>query len=165
MRSRPLRVGGLQALEPIIEHTLHRCGLSAVWLLWRIVRVWQDIAGPQIAVVAQPESIRGQMLFITVRDAIWLQQVTFYQAQLLGNIRRELGDVPIARLHFTLAASRRRLQSRPTAANADTPSFVPLTAEEKQQVGAGVTTIADPDLREAVRRAWERGWQVRRPGI
>jgi len=39
---------------------------------------------------------------------------------------------------------------------------LPLTAVEEQQVQEGTASIADPDLREAVRRAWQRGWQARR---
>jgi len=33
---------------------------------------------------------------------------------------------------------------------------------EEQQMQEGTASIADPDLREAVRRAWQRGWQARR---
>ena len=38
----------------------------------------------------------------------------------------------------------------------------PLTAVEAQQVQEGTAGITDPDLREAVRRAWQWGWQARR---
>jgi hypothetical protein len=93
----------------------------------------------------------------------------FYQSQLLQNMRNVLGEVGITRLHFSLASSLsrqsgRRDGSRPEqseeAAGADDP--LPLTTAEEQQVVAGTEEIADPELRDAARRAWRMGWQAGR---
>ena len=100
--------GTLQALAPVLAQALRQRGLSHLVLLGQIVRHWHAIAGPQLAAVTQPESIRARVLFVTVSDAIWLQQITFYQAQLLENIRSVLGDVALTRLHFRLAISSSR---------------------------------------------------------
>ena len=152
--------GTLQALAPVLAQALRQRGLGHLALLGQIVRHWHAIAGPQLAAVTQPESIRARVLFITVSDAIWLQQITFYQAQLLENIRSVLGNVAITRLHFTLAMSsaRRPVLSPPE----EEPEPLPLTVAEEQQMQEDTAHIADPGLREAVRRAWQLGWQARR---
>jgi hypothetical protein len=152
--------GALQALAPALAQALRQRGLGHLVLFGKIVRHWHDIAGPQLAAVTQPESIRARVLFIMVCDAIWLQQITFYQAQLLENIRSVLGDVAITRLHFTLAMSASRQPVLPPPEPGLGP--VPLTAGEEQQMRESTAGIADPDLREAVRRAWQQGWQARR---
>lgn len=155
----------LQAMAPLVAQTLRQRGLGHLLLLARLIQHWPAIAGPQLAAVTQPDSIRGRVLFITVCDAIWLQQVTFYQAQLLENIRSVLGDVSMSRLHFTLALSSRQPASPAPAAfpEAETHTApVALTAEEAQQLQEATAHIADPELREAIRRAWQRGWQARR---
>jgi len=160
MERQTSNAGALQALAPVLAQALRQRGLGHVVLLARLVQHWCTIAGPQLAAVTQPESIRARVLFVTVRDAIWLQQVTFYQAQLLENMRRILGAVPITKLHFRLAMSS--LQQPVGAAPEEVLEPVPLTAVEAQQVQEGTAGIADPELREAVRRAWQRGWQARR---
>jgi hypothetical protein len=152
--------GALQALAPVLAQALSQRGLGHLVLLARIVQHWHTIAGSQLAAVTQPESIRARVLFVTVTDAIWLQQVTFYQAQLLENMRHVLGNVPITKLHFTLAMSSLR---QPVLSPPDEGlEPLPLTAVEEQQVQESITGIADPELREAVRRAWQQGWQARR---
>ncbi len=156
----PSPPGTLQPLAPALAHALQQCGLGRLVLLGQLVQRWPEIAGPQLAAVTQPENIRARVLFITVRDAIWLQQVTFYQAQLLDNMRRVLRDVPITKLHFTLAMSAPQ-QPVPTSPEVE-PAPEPLTVAEAQQVWEGTAEIADPELREAVRRAWQQGWQARR---
>ena len=98
--------GALQAFAPVLAQALKQRGLGHLVLLGQIVRHWHAIAGPQLATVTQPESIRARVLFITVSDAIWLQQITFYQAQLLENMRSVLGNVaitrPVSYTHLTL---------------------------------------------------------------
>ncbi|MBM3225793.1 MAG: DUF721 domain-containing protein [Candidatus Tectomicrobia bacterium] len=153
----------LQALAPVLAQTLRQRGLGHVLLLGRLVQHWDVIAGPQLAAVTRPESIRARVLFIAVSDAIWLQQITFYQAQLLDNIRRVVGEVPITKLHFLLAMSTSR---QPASASTEAGlEPVPLTAGEEQQMQDDTACITDPDLREAVRRAWRQGWQARRSGV
>ena len=160
MERQPSNAGALQALAPVLAQALRQRGFGHLVLLARVVQYWHTIAGPQLAAVTQPESIRARVLFVTVSDAIWLQQVTFYQAQLLENMRRVLGDMPITRLHFMLAMSspRQPVSTSPEAVLEP----VLLTAVEAQQVQEDTAGIADPELREAVRRAWQRGWQARR---
>jgi hypothetical protein len=160
MARQTARSGTLQPLAPVVTQTLHHVGLGRIALLAQIGQRWEDIVGPHIAAVASPESVRARVLFVTVTDAIWLQQLTFCQVQLLQKIRQTLGEVPITRLHFRLATSPRPpvtgLEGIPE------PSSLPLTAEEERQLLEGTATIADAELREVVQRAWRRGWEVRR---
>ncbi len=151
---------GLQPLAPALTQVLRQAGLDRVMLLARITQHWEKIAGAQIASVAQPEHIRSRVLFITVADAIWLQQITFYQTQLLRNIRRVLGDVPLAKLHFILASH----VPVPSPQVEDARAFLPLTGEEERQVLEDTADIADTVLRQAVQRAWRRSWQLRSRG-
>ncbi len=159
MARRPSNAG-LQPVAPILMQALRQAGLDRVTLLAQITQHWEKIAGAQIAAVAQPEHIRSRVLFVTVADAIWLQQITFYQAQLLRNIRRVLGDVPLSKLHFALTS---RLPE-PNVQVEDRRAFLPLTSEEEQQVQEDTADIADTALRAAVQRAWRRGWQLKTRG-
>src|ERR1700740_1622837 len=102
------KAGTLQALAPALAQALRQRGLGHLGLLGQIVRHWHAIAGPQLAAVTQPERIRARVLLIRWSEEICLQQITFYQAQLLENIRSVLGNVAITRLHFMLAMSSAR---------------------------------------------------------
>jgi hypothetical protein len=152
----------LEPLAPLLAQTLERRGLGRVVLLSRLQQHWSEIVGPPLAKVSQPEGVRSRVLFISVADAVWLQQLKFYQSQVLQNMRRVLGDLPIHRLHCTLGAPARRSR-RWEAKPAETePASLPLTAEEERQVITGTDDIADPELRELVKRTWRKGWQVKR---
>ena len=158
MRRQGPKSAALQPLAYVVEHVLQQAGLGRVTLLARLQRQWKMIGGPQIAAVTHPEGIRGRVLFITVDDAIWLQQLTFYHTQLLQNIRQVLGDVPITKLHFTLASSPMPLA--PDVEMPPEPRHLPLTGEEERHVIESTAPIADAELRQAVRQAWRRGWEA-----
>jgi hypothetical protein len=144
----------------MITQTLQQVGLGRIALLARVVQRWEEIVGSHIAAVAHPEGIRARVLFVTVTDAVWLQQLTFCQAQLLQKLRQVLGDVPISRVHFALATLPRALPPPPV--EAPTPPALPLPADAEYQVVESTATIADAELREVVRRAWRRGWASQR---
>jgi predicted nucleic acid-binding Zn ribbon protein len=160
MRRQGPRSGTLQPVAPVVTQTLQQVGLGRIALLAQIVRHWEDIVGSHIAGVAYPEGVRARVLFVTVTDAIWLQQLTFCQAQMLQKLRHVLGDVPITRVHFTLATLPRL--TRTATELAPEPPPVSLTSAEEQQVLESTAAIADAELREAVRRAWRRGWGAKR---
>jgi predicted nucleic acid-binding Zn ribbon protein len=151
--------GQLQPLAPLVAQTLQQAGLGSVAWLGRLVQRWEDIVGPQLAGVTRPDRLRSRVLFVTVSDTIWMQQLMFYQSQLLQNIRQVFGDIPVRRLHFVLAvASPQPVQP----AVAQVPEPLPLTATEEQRMMDDTCGIADPELRESIRRAWRQGWQAGR---
>lgn len=157
-RPRP-KTNTLQPLAPILAQTLQQAGLGRVVVLGRIRQHWEAIVGPQLAQVTHPESVRARVLFVTTTEAIWLQQLTFYQSQLLRNLRTVLGDVPITKLHFTLAIAAQA--SEHTDATEDTQAL-PLTAAEEQCVLEETSHVTDPMLRDSIRQAWRKGWQAGR---
>ena len=100
-------------------------------------------------------------LLISVSDAIWLQQMTFYQAQLRHNIWSVIGDVKVSNLRFVLAyASDRPARPSTPAAGPTQPAL--LTADEERRVREGTACIADEELREAARRAWRQDLLAKR---
>ncbi|MGQ4809683.1 hypothetical protein NKDENANG_03106 [Candidatus Entotheonellaceae bacterium PAL068K] len=156
------QTGILQPLAPVLAQTLRQAGLGHVVLAAQVARHWEDIVGPQLATVARLEGIGSRVLFVTVVDTMWLQQLTFYRAQILDNIRRVLGDVPIDKLHFVLAPAAWAPRQQPEGAGA--PEVTSLSPAEKRHMQESTADLVDTELREAVRRAWRRAWQLRRYG-
>jgi len=158
------RVSDAKALQPlhvVLTNALRQAGLDNVATLVALQRRWTDIAGSQLAAVSLPVRLRWGELLISVSDAIWLQQMTFYQARLRDNIRSVVGDVKVSNLRFGLAYAAEQ-PSRPSiSAKGPIPPAV-LTADEERRVQAGTACIADAELREAARRAWRQDLLAKR---
>ena len=161
MNRRASDAKALQPLHAALTDALRQAGLDNVVTLVTLQRRWADIAGSQLAAVSHPVRLRWGELLISVSDAIWLQQMTFYQARLRDNIRSVVGDVKVSNLRFVLAYAADQ-PSRPSiSAKGPTPAAL-LTADEERRVRDGTAGIADAELREAARRAWRQDLLAKR---
>ena len=161
MNRRASDVKALQPLHVALTDALQQAGLDNVVTLVRLQRRWADIAGSQLSAVSHPVRLRWGELLISVSDAIWLQQMTFYQARLRDNIRSVVGDVKVSNLRFVLAYAADQ-PSRPSIPAREPAPAALLTAEEERRVRDGTAGIADAELREAARRAWRQDLLAKR---
>ena len=161
MNRRASDAKALQPLHVALTDALRQAGLDNVVTLVALQRRWADIAGSQLAAVSHPVRLRWGELLISVSDAIWLQQMTFYQARLRDNIRRVVGGVKISNLRFVLAYASDH-PVRPSAAVEEPTQPALLTADEERRVREGTARIADAELREAARRAWRQDLLAKR---
>lgn len=158
------RASDAKALQPLhiaLTDALRQAGLDNVVTLVTLQRRWADVAGSQLAAVSQPVRLRWGELLISVSDAIWLQQMTFYQARLRDNIRSVVGDVKVSNLRFVLAYASDQPSRPPISAKGPTQPAL-LTADEERRVRDGTAGIADAELREAARRAWRQDLLAKR---
>ena len=162
MNRRASDTKALQPLHVALTDALQQAGLENVVALVALQRNWTAIAGPQLAAVSHPVRFRWGELLISVSDAIWLQQMTFYQAQLRHNIRSVGGDVKVSSLRFVLAYASDQPPRPRTSTEGLTQQAAHLTADEERQVQEGTAGIADAELREAARRAWRQDLLAKR---
>lgn len=162
MKRRAADAKALQPLHVALTDALQQAGLDNVVTLVALQRNWTAIAGSQLAGVSYPVRFRWGELLISVSDAIWLQQMTFFQAQLRRNIRSVVGDVKISNLRFVLAYASDHPSRPPTSTEGPTRRPARLTADEERRVQDGTACIADAELREAARRAWRQDLLAKR---
>jgi len=161
MNRRASDAKALQPLHVALTDALQQAGLDNVVTLVTLQRRWADIAGSQLAAVSHPVRLRWGELLISVSDAIWLQQMTFFQARLRDNIRSVVGDVKVSSLRFVLAYAADQRPRPSISAKGPAPAAL-LTADEERRVRDGTAGIADSELREAARRAWRQDLLAKR---
>lgn len=162
MKRRAADAKALQPLHIALTDALQQVGLDNVVTLVALQRNWTAVAGSQLADVSHPVRFRWGELLISVSDAIWLQQMTFFQAQLRRNIRSVVGDVKVSNLRFVLAYASDRPSRPPTSTEWPVRRPARLTADEERRVRDGTACIADAELREAARRAWRQDLLAKR---
>jgi predicted nucleic acid-binding Zn ribbon protein len=77
-----------------------RTGLAAVQ------SAWAEVAGEQLAKVAEPVADRGGTLTIECADSVWAQELDLMQEQLLERLRGELGELAPDSLRFRVNSAR-----------------------------------------------------------
>ena len=145
----------LQSLPGVLDEALSQAGLQNLVTLVKLKQGWPAIAGSQLAKVSRPVRFRWGELLVSVSDAIWLQQMTFYQAKLRERIGSVVGDANVTKLRFVLAYAS-DAPSSPSSPPGEPDQPRRLTADEESMVQSGTAGISNPGLREAAGRAWRQ---------
>ena len=72
--------------------------LAPATTLARVQEVWEQVAGPAIALAARPTAERGGVLTVTCEASVWAQELDLIAEQLLPRINAALGGAEIREL-------------------------------------------------------------------
>ena len=136
--------------------------------LHQVFIFWDEVVGGEIARHAQPQVIKGDVLWLAVSDSIWMQQLQFERHHILellnarlsagatrsaGTPRHETeaGDSPrLTDLKFTLDSSFSRRQQVKQKKSVSQE----IDHDQFAQFSASLNSIDDPETRESMKRLW-----------
>ncbi|MGI9451820.1 MAG: DUF721 domain-containing protein [Geminicoccaceae bacterium] len=129
-------------LGRLLDPEAKRRGLAEA----RLLTDWAKIIGPEIARRCQPVSLsRDGLLHLDVSGSAALE-LQHNELQVVERINTFFGRPTVTRLRLRQAPPKRR-----TLAGRTPPPTPALSAEEKETIDKTVETVADADLREALK--------------
>jgi predicted nucleic acid-binding Zn ribbon protein len=72
--------------------------LAPATTLARVQEVWERATGAQIAAAAQPSAEREGVLTVRCEAAVWAQELTLMEGDLVAKLNRALGEPAIRKL-------------------------------------------------------------------
>lgn len=91
-----------EQITGILERVLSSLNLGIKVKQYRIWEVWNSIVGEAIARQAQPHQIRAMVLWVTVSNSTWMQQLEFMKRQIVERINQRIGDRVISDIRFRI---------------------------------------------------------------
>jgi len=153
---------GLDTLIPeLVSHKSWQTRLH----LHQVFVFWNDVVGADISRRAQPQVIKGTVLWVGVSDSMWMQQLQFETQYLMEALNARLdacnGGEGRARSEQQegLRLTGVRLSLDPSLVQWQHPSDAllpsPTVDQGRLQAFSGLlSSIADPELRESMIRVW-----------
>jgi len=139
-----------------LSYTLGRMmkarGLQGNLSEYRIFGQWEQTVGAVIARHAQPQSVRGKKLFLSVDSPAWMQQLSLLKPELIEKVNRNLGRDAIKEIALKLG----EIVSTKGPQAEEAPARLPLNAEDREKIEQYVQEVHDPDVRAAIRRVIEK---------
>lgn len=80
-----------QALSDWVPRVLQELGLGSASDAARLVKAWDEAAGPDLARHCRPQGARRGVVFATVPDSAWMQRIQLEKPRILARLRAELG--------------------------------------------------------------------------
>ncbi len=88
-------------LDSLLADTLR---LPAAAIQVRILRSWEEIAGPLLSGRTAPGRVRNGVLTVFVRNHAWAQELQLSKPALLGKIRSVVGGEKVREIRFLVDA-------------------------------------------------------------
>jgi predicted nucleic acid-binding Zn ribbon protein len=122
--------------------------------------VWERAVGPEVAKRTSPISLRRGTLLVAVATAPWMQQLSFLRENIRDSVNQAMGHALVRDIRFRLGEVER---GNPSSGAPPSPPWLaePIDAATLASIDQEVSAIADPEIREAVRRARVRAEQFR----
>jgi len=89
-----------EVLQMLLQNS--KSPLSNQFLRWRVWKDWKSLVGPQIAAKCQPVGYHRRVLYIWVESSAWMQQLSFFAAQMKQKINDYAGKQWVGSIRFTL---------------------------------------------------------------
>ncbi|MGH7965454.1 MAG: DUF721 domain-containing protein [Candidatus Binatia bacterium] len=106
---------------------------------YRVWEVWEEAVGGAVARKAQPSGMQNGRLFVTVSNAVWMQEMQFSKALIKDKINQRLGSPVIRDIFFVLGRARNLMLQPATPPSRPLPPFRELR----------VPPLSDPQLEAA----------------
>jgi len=144
---KPVEISRL--LSTVFENRKWRSKLE----LHRVFEFWNKTVGKEIAAVAQPSLIRSRsVLWVKVKDSIWMQQLHLQKMLLLEKINQQLNGEQLSDIHFQLNSS---LSAPPQP---ETEKAKPAFPDKKkeQEFDKLISSLENEDLKTSLKSLWVR---------
>jgi predicted nucleic acid-binding Zn ribbon protein len=91
-----------EPVNAVLERVLGSLNLGLKVKQYRIWDVWNSVVGEAIARQAQPQQIRAMVLWVTVSNSTWMQQLEFMKRQIIERINERIGETVIRDIRFRI---------------------------------------------------------------
>jgi hypothetical protein len=141
---------GLMGIRPILEKALKKFDLEIRIKEGKIWEVWDNVVGSTVARNAQPESIRGRVLFVIVSSSAWMQQLQFLKEKIIEKLNQSLGKTLVKSISFRLGTlpSTDPVESEPKK---ESPPSLDLDQESLKKIEETVSSLRDEATKDLVK--------------
>lgn len=158
----------LTSLRSLLRVAAKTLGVERAALGALIAEMWPEVVGAEAAAHSRPAGLRGGVLVAEVAPGAWAQELSARRGGFVEELNRRLGTTAVSEIRFKqVAAWRPTGPAQPEGAAG--PVDDTLSAAESAEVDRVASEIADPEVREAARKAMrsQLAWRkrhVRPPG-
>jgi len=118
--------------------------------LHRVFEFWDETVGKDIAAVAQPALIRGHVLWVKVKDSIWMQHLHLQKIVLLEKLNKEYDGEKLSDIRFQFDSSL----SPPQEPEPERSKPVLLDKKQEKEFDSLISSLENDDLKASFKRLW-----------
>lgn len=145
----------LQRIDDILEKTLKKYKIPLKTEDRRLRDVWLQAVGSRIAAQTKPDCVKKAVLFVKVANSAWMQQLHFMKREIIEKFNYLHQAEPVKDIFFAIGEI-----AAPAAVKTDkvygADEMPALKARDKKMIENSLSSVADEELRDILKRAMTR---------
>ncbi len=137
----------LVSLKDCLTSMKAQLDLSPAFDRYRALEFWSQVCGPQVAAISRPYRIKGDTLFVGVKDPIWATELSHFQLKYIQRFRELLGDDSIRHIRFVPRPGLLMEKKNKKAKGVYDPRSMKLPAGDERKIQAIIGEIRDEKAR------------------
>lgn len=101
-----MRKSSPQLIESVLKDVVEKISQAKKQDIHKIISVWPQVAGKELARHARPAQLRKKTLVINVAESAWLYQANFYKEKLLATLKRKVGEGKVENIQFRIGKTQ-----------------------------------------------------------
>lgn len=149
-------------LKSLLRSTLKKGEIYEIYRKHRAVLLWERVCGKEAARISKAKYLRGNRLFVSVKDHIWASQLTNFEAQYIEKFNKLLGKNVVNKIFFRAKPGDFTGEKNQGDEKDFNPGTLELTGEEKEKLQSLLNEIEDEKVRGHAEVILTRSMQLRR---
>lgn len=145
------RKGRLTSIAADVHEVVRKTAPRAKGVPAEVYPAWDAVAGGQVARVTRPDALQNGVLWVVVKNAVWIQELVMLREQILAGLEDRLGEPLVRDVRFRVG----RIHERRSPGQVLAPPPGP-TRRLSDGARAKLEDVSDPALRAAIARALSR---------
>jgi predicted nucleic acid-binding Zn ribbon protein len=150
----------LQRLSGNLPDIFHNREWHLLWRTCELAGHWAQVAGTAAAAKSRPAYIRKKILWIYVRDSVWMQHLQIQKNELLAKVWDFTGDRSIEDIRWLLQPEEERRQEekiRPVSPRGK------INTPEQKQFEKIASSVKNEQCRDALCKLWQAYHGAKQP--
>ena len=135
----------------VLGHSFSNLGLATRINEFKIKKHWPEVVGRAISQRAVPLRLVSSTLHVTVSSSAWMNELLYHKDEIIEKINSLIGAGAVSNIIFKTGRVEAAPQERAAIKRRS------LSRAERAFIDRTVSTVKDQALREAIRRAMEKG--------
>jgi hypothetical protein len=122
----------------------------------RIFEVWDSAVGARVARHSKPRRLSENILWVTVDNSTWMQELKFLEMKMRDQVNRELGAPMVEKIRFQLGELARPGIETTETAGAPGWQDIDISDSVRKSIEKEVSSIKDEGVRERLKNLFEK---------
>lgn len=146
----------METLKAILDTLLRKRREDPNLKGYPIFEGWEGAVGSRIARHSQPKRFRDNVLWVSVDNSIWMQQLKFLEGQIREKLNQITGSPMVEKIRFEIGEINFSPQQDPGKDDLPRWQDTPLDNKVQENIEKEVAVLKDEELKESLKNLFRK---------